>query len=129
MDANRNLPKDFHLRISRFNYYWLPVLLCAILIFCFSSIPGTQVPGVFAGQEIVFHIAEYALLAFLLHRAMKAYFPAWSFLKRCLWVVVMAALYAAGDEVHQSFVPYRECSLFDWGMDTLGMLISCSVYR
>lgn len=37
-------------------------------------------------------------------------------------------VYAASDEVHQSFVPGREMSFMDWMADAVGLLISSYVY-
>jgi len=38
------------------------------------------------------------------------------------------SVYAASDEVHQSFVPGREMSILDWLADAAGILISGYVY-
>jgi hypothetical protein len=36
------------------------------------------------------------------------------------WVVGLAALYGASDEIHQAFVPARNCSVLDFLSDTTG---------
>jgi len=40
---------------------------------------------------------------------------------------VIAALYAIGDEFHQSFVPDRVASLADWAVDILGVAAGVGV--
>ena len=41
-------------------------------------------------------------------------------LLRILIVVAIVSIYGIIDEIHQSFVPGRFCSVFDWIADTLG---------
>lgn len=72
------------------------------------------------------HLTEYAILAILLSRALvagKAPLDG----KTAVLVLTGAALYAASDEFHQSFVPSRGASLHDVGIDatgaTLGLII------
>ncbi|MBR5116337.1 MAG: VanZ family protein, partial [Lachnospiraceae bacterium] len=40
----------------------------------------------------------------------------------CGFALIIAVLYAASDEFHQSFVPGRSCMLGDVGIDSLGAL-------
>ena len=115
--------------VIKFNKYWLPVILYATLIFYFSSIPGKQIPQLFKGQDIFFHIPEYLILALLLNRAFRIYLARAQYLSRFFWVFVVATLYAATDEFHQSFVPGRTASFFDLGMDSIGILFANIFYR
>ena len=69
------------------------------------------------------HFSEYALLALLLWRARRR--PAWADPRPWSWrearfILVAAALFAASDEFHQSFVPGREGQVTDVLLDTLG---------
>lgn len=80
------------------------------------------------------HVSEYAVLAFLLYRAIRSSFfattgDAWSF--RCaVWAFGIASLYAASDEWHQSFVPSRGSSVHDVIIDSVGAALGlCLVYR
>lgn len=44
-----------------------------------------------------------------------------------LWVAaILAFLYGASDEIHQSFVPGRNASFFDLGIDLLGIFLGLS---
>lgn len=66
------------------------------------------------------HVAEYALLAILVWRAARtAYDKSWSW--KAAWLALaIVAVYAATDEVHQSFVSTRQGSVFDVFLDTAG---------
>ena len=60
------------------------------------------------------HIGEYAILYFLLWRAIK---------KGWITPLVLGLIYALSDEYHQSFVLGRTATLRDAGFDLSGMLI------
>ena len=69
------------------------------------------------------HLAEYAILAWLAWRALRK--PRRSDLRPWSWKTAGAALgivvlYAATDEIHQTFVPNRTGALRDVCIDTLG---------
>ncbi len=40
--------------------------------------------------------------------------------------LLFGAVYALSDEIHQIFIPGRACQLFDWAVDTAGVL--CGVF-
>lgn len=109
--------------------YWLPVVIYAIIIFYFSSIPGQDIPPLFPYQDVVFHLIEYALFALLINRALKAYNPGIAYSRRFLWFFVSVIIYAVSDEFHQSFVPNRDPSLFDIAWDGIGACIANLIYR
>jgi len=115
--------------VFKFIKYWLPVIIYAILIFYLSSLTGKDIPGLFIGQDIVGHLTEYAILALLLSRALKAYSPKLIHSKRILLVCVIAIIYAASDEFHQSFVAGRDSSSFDLFIDAIGSLTGGLLYR
>ena len=109
--------------------YWLPVIICAILIFYLSSLTSKDIPDLFIGKDIIEHLIEYACFALLLSRALKAYNPKLSYNKRILWVCVIAIIYALSDEFHQSFVAGRNSSGFDLSLDAIGSLMGSLLYR
>jgi VanZ family protein len=98
---------------------WLPPLALMGMIFFFSAQPNLS-SGLgwidHVGRKIV-HASEYALLCFLWWRALrtrvdrtKALAAAWA----------IAALYAATDEYHQSFVSGRHATWVDVAIDSMG---------
>lgn len=109
--------------------YWLPVIIHAAVIFCLSSVPGQKIPSLFGFQDIVFHVAEYAVLALLLRRAIKARIPEPDSAAAFRLVMTAAFLYAISDEFHQLFIPNRFFSLSDLAWDAAGIFIANLAYR
>ena len=101
---------------------WFPALLLMLIIFWFSSQPGDELPNFFNWDYVVkkgSHVLGYGLLAlsylYLFGHNPKYYSCAW----------MMAILFAATDEFHQSFVNGRHPSVFDVLIfDNLGAAIA-----
>ncbi|MCC6300691.1 MAG: VanZ family protein [Anaerolineales bacterium] len=102
-------------------FRWLPVLLTMAVIFWFSSQPSNELPNFGLVDRIVKksgHIFEYAVLSFCVWYALD--FRA----DRRWFAWLIALLYAATDEYHQSFVVGRFSSMCDVVIfDNLGALI------
>jgi VanZ family protein len=98
---------------------WLPPLALMAVIFALSAQPDLN-SGLGAadlvGRKII-HFLEYALLAFLWWRALGTHT---SPRRAALGALVVASIYAATDEWHQSFVHGRHASPVDWAIDTAG---------
>ncbi|MFH1441367.1 MAG: VanZ family protein [Candidatus Omnitrophota bacterium] len=109
--------------------YWLPVIICGIIISSVSSIPGSNIPGLFSGQDIIFHGLEFALFGFLLSRAIKKYYPKLIRNKRIVLVFFLVFIYGLLDEFHQIFVPNRHMDMSDVIIDSIGGLIGGLLYR
>ena len=105
-------------KIKAFLFYWGPVLLYSTLIFWLSSreVP----PDLPRGADKILHFFEYFVFTFLLWRAFEQ--RGWRVRSKTLAVVLIAAIYAASDEVHQSLVPGRFASIYDWFADVAGIL-------
>lgn len=103
---------------------WLPALVLMIVIFLVSSRPGDGLPNFHDWDYFVKkggHAVGYGLLALsYLHALPKRnYVLAW----------LLAVLYSATDEFHQSFVPGRNPSATDvLVFDNLGALITLSIH-
>lgn len=124
---------------------WLPAAVWMVVIFLMSAMPG-DASGNASGSLVSLllgaislllgesaaagispdmlhllirkgaHMAEYAVLFFLDHRALRmedTKHPG-------PYALILCALYAVTDEWHQSFVAGRGPSLIDVGIDTLG---------
>jgi VanZ family protein len=102
-------------------FKFLPALLVMLAIFLFSARPSDNLP--LSLFERVFykggHVTGYAMLSL-------AYWRAFQFQENRRWVAwLLAVLYAATDEYHQSFVPGRYPAAFDVLVyDNLGALLS-----
>ncbi len=99
---------------------WLPVVLWMAVIFWFSaqSHPPDVGPS-FPLKRKVEHMAGYAMLGFLVFRALRKS-TALPLKKAAALAIVLVAAYASSDEWHQSFVPYRDPEVTDVMIDTCG---------
>ena len=105
---------------------WFPSLLAMLVIFGFSSRPGDSLPDFLDWDYFVKkagHMIGYGLLAL-------SYFHLLKYNKKQYWLAwLLALLYAATDEFHQSFVTGRGASAFDVLIfDNLGAIIALWIY-
>jgi VanZ family protein len=92
---------------------YVPAVFWMVLIFALSSMPGSALPKLpFCGFDKIVHIVEYAVLGFLLAKAIN---------KKIVMVVLIGIVYSLSDELHQIFVPFREFSLMDLLSDAIGV--------
>ena len=116
--------------MKRWLYYWGPVCGYAGLIFYLSSQPHPEesLPS-FVGlfSDKVLHVVEYGVLGGLCYRAFQwgatAPWRSWAI----PLAVLVTALYGLSDEVHQSFVPFRESSGLDWLADSIGAVLGAAI--
>lgn len=97
-----------------------PVALWMGMIFAASTLPARPpTPGLegFAWDDKLQHGLAYAVLAALVWRALGPGRPRWWMLGIS---ILVAVIYGALDEWHQSLVPGRECSISDWSTDAFG---------
>ena len=73
------------------------------------------------------HLTEYAILALLAARAFRNSSHQFLQLHWFTLSLLLAMLYALGDEFHQSFVPSRTASIHDSLIDSVGALIALSI--
>lgn len=104
---------------------WLPVAVWMGVIYFLSAqstLPTLNVGWLDEVLRIAGHFSEYAVLGFLMARAFIGDGEA-SKLKLTT-VITFAVLYALSDEWHQSFVPGRDASVLDVGVDALGVMFA-----
>lgn len=110
--------------LSKF-FNWLWVFLWASLIFFLSSQPDlkTTLPTFwdFVLRKMA-HMAEYAILCFLIFRALRGHNL--DIKKSLIWAAIFSILYACSDEYHQTFILGRQGRLFDVLIDTFGIIIA-----
>ena len=70
------------------------------------------------------HFTEYTMLYLLLYNAMKESFKSKTALLASL---IILFLYASSDEIHQYFVPGRECRVSDVLLDTCGGVFAMAI--
>jgi VanZ family protein len=133
------------LRVRMFIKYWLPVVVWFCLIFgasadsgsvrhssrligplvrwLFPHLPPETVDSVVYFVRKCAHVCEYAVLAWLFWRAFrkpqKNDARPWS--SKETWLALLcAAAYSTTDEIHQTFVPGRQGSVWDVLLDSTG---------
>ncbi|HEY64494.1 MAG TPA: VanZ family protein [Caldilineae bacterium] len=106
--------------------HWVPPIAWMGVIFLLSS--RSDYPDLTPGppdlQNILGHVVEYGVLAFLLARAIDRQ----THVRRPhLWAIVIVMLYAASDEWHQRFVPGRHADPLDWVIDVAAASVILSL--
>jgi VanZ family protein len=108
-------------------FLWLPPLFYLALIFTLSGMSQPPVPTIVPGNYL--HYPEYAVLSFLLARAIQGAgreIPGASLLAAAFG---LAVLFAAADEVRQAFVPGRIPDVADWVRDCFGAAVGAAAWR
>ena len=106
--------------MKRLFRYWLPPLAWMGLIFSLSAqpdLPSAPSPWSDILLKKIGHALGYGILAWLYLRALRENVHHPQALSLALTV-----LYALSDEYHQTFVPGRNGTLWDVGVDGLGAL-------
>ena len=98
---------------------WLPAAAWAVVIFGFSSLHGSQVPGRFAVEG---HLGEYFVFGALLALPLLGRRRGRGLIVAVLLAGLIASAYGVTDEFHQRFVPGRTPDPMDWADDTAGAL-------
>jgi VanZ family protein len=107
---------------------WAPPAAWCVLVFSGSSFPLRTEGRLFHGADKVAHLVEYAVLGFLLARAVGIARPRWGTGGVVLAAALLGALYGGTDEVHQSFVPERTAEWGDLAADACGSLLGGALF-
>jgi VanZ family protein len=101
----------------------LPAVLLVALIWILSSQSALPVPKGILGFDKLQHLLAYLALAVSIALwfsfEQRRYRP----LRFFLLTVFVSSLYGAIDELHQFYVPGRDCNVWDWIADTLGAFL------
>lgn len=105
-------------------FYWIPAFLYAILIFSVSHQSQPLAPEISEfTPDYVLHFFEYGVFAVTLLWGGTTGFKKILCARYCVWAGVVASIYAATDEFHQSFIPSRQPSIRDWVTDVFGAFV------
>lgn len=102
---------------------WLPAAFIAACSFYFSSKSHLEYMPSFWSADKVVHFFCYGGFAFWIAFACNI-----KNIKQIWLPVLIIALWGITDEIHQSFIPYRSASVFDWFFDTLGAVLGSIIY-
>jgi VanZ family protein len=137
-------------RPTRFSRYAPPVVWATLIFIGSSSLLSANntssflsgplhflFPGVGEATLLIIHFVirkaghftEYAILAVLLARALRASSRESLRDRWFLISLVLIIVYALSDEFHQSFVPSRTASIYDSMIDSAGGLFALFVFR
>jgi len=107
--------------VTKLFKFWLPVVLWMGVIFFLSAQPNLRTElGIWdTVLRKVFHVSEFALLTFLLFRALREDVD---YRKALFLSLIFAFLYSISDEYHQTFVSGREGTGRDFLIDSAGIV-------
>jgi VanZ family protein len=105
------------------SYHHSSIFFEPLLRWLFPHLPAAQVEAIHHAFRKCCHLTEYAVLATLLWRAIRKPVKKdprpWRWAEAGLALAIVFA-YAAGDELHQVFVPTRTAQISDVLIDTSG---------
>jgi VanZ family protein len=102
----------------------IPALLVVTAIWILSSqstlpVLPKGILGFDKFQHCIAYLALAGTFAFWFTPAQRRFHR----LRTFLLIVLISSLYGVIDEIHQAFVPYRNCNVWDWIADTIGALL------
>ena len=113
-------------KIRTIAIYWLPLIGYCLFIYIQSSYPSPEQLPSFEFSDKLLHFGAYAVMGILFYRAYRTLAVRHNIPLLMLISMISAALYGISDEIHQSFVPYRNGSFADVIADVFGAI--CGVY-
>jgi VanZ family protein len=111
-----------------FRIAYLPAVLMMATLYGLSAIPGNPNKMFFLHADKILHLIAYSVLTFSLCLCIRK--QRWSnhpYLYALL-VLIVGGLFGAFDEYHQSYVPGRDVSLYDWYADMAGITTSLLIW-
>ena len=100
-------------------------ILIALIIFYLSSRTFAPSSGQTSSISIIYHFCAFFFFAFFLFISSVRGKEKYSIF---LLVILISVLYGISDELHQFFVPGRNCSLSDIFIDTAGIFFASMIY-
>jgi len=114
---------------NKFNKYWLPVIIYAIIIFIHSSIPESELVEKFEISDKLLHLLGYSVLGYLFLRALFNYGYDTAKKQLILLAIFYSTLYGISDEIHQYFVPLRSPEVMDAVFNFFGSTLGAVAYN
>lgn len=110
--------------------YLVPAPLAALAIFLSSNQEKVDIPDLgFDAQDKLYHALGYFIFGVCLGMFFTGIRPDAPMRRTRLLILLTGAIYAASDEIHQYFVPGRQCDVFDWLADLLGVAIALLILK
>jgi VanZ family protein len=107
-----------------FLLYLFPRIFYSLYLIMMSSFtaPPTPTFGLEWGDKIT-HAGAFGLMMLATFRAVRWLLRSRTLRMQLTVAVLYCMLYGASDEIHQYFVPGRQCDIFDWLADSTGALL------
>jgi VanZ family protein len=121
--------KNMQTHLKLFALYWLPLILYCLFIYIQSANPSPEQIPSFPFVDKVLHFVAYGIMGILFYRAYQTLRIKNNIQMLMLLSVVSASLYGISDEIHQSFVPFREAEVADVIADMLGAASGVLLYQ
>ena len=123
-----------YIRTLNQRHYLFLTAAWAVVITIVSGIPNLQIKNAMGIPEIdkLGHIVIFAILAYLLTGSLDKTIKSWKLATQILLVLILTTLFGCFDELHQSTVAGRSCSLSDLLADGIGGFIgaiACLFHR
>jgi VanZ family protein len=117
--------------ITLFSSHWFSgdhtsSFLLPVLSALFPGVHPSELARIHAAIRKAAHVTEYLILGLLTVRALRL--EATPLPRASLVAVVLGALFACSDEIHQSFVPTRTAAVSDVMIDTVGVVLGVAVW-
>jgi VanZ family protein len=93
------------------------------VILVLTSWPSPPSGGAESGLDKIIHFSMYAILGYLVARALAWPRPRFQLVAALASMTVFAML----DELHQLWIPGRDASIGDWSADVLGAMVGLLV--
>jgi VanZ family protein len=119
-------PMEFFMALIPKILIRLPALLVVAAIWILSSQSTLPVPKGILGFDKLQHLLAYLALAGTLTFWFSPKQREFHRNRTLLLITFIASIYGVSDELHQFFVPGRDCNVWDWVADTLGAFIGVS---
>ena len=112
---------DAMYRILKIHGPWIGLMIAITIESSFSDVEVPDLGLEFADK--IYHFTVFGVLGVLLIRGML--FATYRALKNHPFAatLIIGALFALSDEIHQSFVPGRSMDAYDWIADVLGIAL------
>jgi VanZ family protein len=109
----------------------LPAVMIAGAIFYASSLERIELPlNLFSFDDLLYHAATYLLFGIALMIAAYPWNTSLDYpLQTYIILTVIGILYGLSDEIHQSFVPNRSCTVSDFLADCAGLILALGAGR
>ena len=116
-------------RLKNFTLYWLPLIVYCLAIYIQSDLPSPEQIPSFEFSDKILHFLAYAVMGVLFYRAYQTLRIKDNLRMLTLLSMLSASLYGISDEIHQSFVAFREAEVADVIADVIGAFSGVCLYQ